>query len=120
MWLQLHSPSGKQTAFASKARNKHLARRDAMPAPHHNPHDQQKAPAPQKKEQGLFHTAIQITASQPPTPTRTHSTTAASHPTRNHPPSAHNNPNTATPLVAPTYTLPRAIIGVMNLLPAPH
>jgi hypothetical protein len=32
----------------------------------------------------------------------------------------HSKPNTATPFVAPTYTLPRAIIGVMNVLPAPH
>lgn len=30
-----------------------------------------------------------------------------------------NNPNTATPLVVPTYTCPCAIIGVMNLFPAP-
>ena|GEM_PF-2062248 len=30
------------------------------------------------------------------------------------------NPNTATPFFAPTYTLPFAIIGVMNLLPAPN
>lgn len=30
------------------------------------------------------------------------------------------NPNTATPFVAPTYTCPRAIIGVMNLLPGPN
>ena len=32
---------------------------------------------------------------------------------------ADNNPNTPTPFVVPTYTLPLAIIGVMNLLPAP-
>jgi hypothetical protein len=29
-------------------------------------------------------------------------------------------PNTATPLVVPTYTRPFAIIGVMNLFPAPN
>jgi hypothetical protein len=30
-----------------------------------------------------------------------------------------SNPNTPTPSVVPTYTLPFAIIGVMNLFPAP-
>ena len=31
-----------------------------------------------------------------------------------------SNPNTATPLFVPTYTLPFAIIGVTNLLPGPN
>ncbi len=31
-----------------------------------------------------------------------------------------NSPNTATPVCVPTNTLPLAIMGVMNLLPAPN
>lgn len=31
-----------------------------------------------------------------------------------------SNPNTATPVCVPTYTLPFAIIGVMNLFPGPN
>ena len=31
-----------------------------------------------------------------------------------------NKPNTATPAVVPTNTLPSATVGVMNLLPAPN
>jgi hypothetical protein len=30
-----------------------------------------------------------------------------------------NNPNTPTPFVVPTYTFPFAIIGIINLFPAP-
>jgi hypothetical protein len=31
-----------------------------------------------------------------------------------------SSPNTATPFVVPTNTLPSAMVGVMNLLPAPN
>lgn len=31
-----------------------------------------------------------------------------------------NRPNTATPPVVPTNTLPSAMVGVMNLLPVPN
>ncbi len=31
-----------------------------------------------------------------------------------------SNPNTPTPFVVPTYTFPLAIVGVMNLFPAPN
>ena len=31
-----------------------------------------------------------------------------------------SSPNAPTPLVVPTYTLPLAMVGVMNLLPAPN